>query len=104
MPELLEEATLAFHHRLAGQRADVAEAKDRGPVGHDADQVPARGVFGGQRGVGLDVEAGVGHAGRIGERQVALVQQRLGRRDRDLAADRAAVVFACGFAQRFFCR
>jgi hypothetical protein len=55
-----------------------------------------------QRRVGLDVQARVGHAGRIGQRQVALVRQRLGRRDRDLAACRAAVVVARRLAQSVF--
>ena len=48
--ELLEQAALALHHRLAGERADVAEAEHRGAVGDDADQVGARGVLGRQRG------------------------------------------------------
>jgi hypothetical protein len=102
--ELLEQAALAFHHRLAGQRADVAQAQHRGAVGDDAHQVGARGVLGGQRRVLLDRQAGVGHAGRIGQRQVALVGQRLGRRDRDLAARGRTVVFERGVAQGLFGR
>ena len=98
--ELLEQAALAFHHRLAGQRADVAQAEHRGAVGDHADQVAARRVLGRQRRVLLDRQAGVGHAGRVGERQVALVGQRLGRRHRDLAARRRAVVLERGVAQR----
>ena len=43
--ELLEQAALAFHHRLAGQRADVAQAQHRGAVGDHADQVAARLVY-----------------------------------------------------------
>ena len=39
--ELLEQAALAFHHRLGGQRADVAQAQHGGAVGDDADQVAA---------------------------------------------------------------
>ena len=41
--ELLEQAALAFHHRLAGERADVAEAEHRRAVGDDRDQIGARG-------------------------------------------------------------
>ncbi|KEH12384.1 hypothetical protein GY15_21180 [Delftia sp. 670] len=100
--ELLEQAALAFHHRLAGQRADVTQAQHGRAVGDDADQVAARRVFGGQRGVGLDVQAGVGHAGRIGQRQVALVGQGLGGRDGDLALVGAAMVFAGCVAQGLF--
>ena len=42
--ELLEQHRLAFHHRLGGERADVAQAQHRGAVGDHADQVAARGV------------------------------------------------------------
>ncbi len=98
--ELLEQAALALHHRLAGQRADVAQAQHRGAVGDHAHQVGAAGVLGGERRVVGDRQAGIGHAGRIGERQVALVRQRLGRRDRDLAAHRLAVIVERGLAQR----
>ncbi|KFB72236.1 MAG: hypothetical protein AW09_002573 [Candidatus Accumulibacter phosphatis] len=41
--ELLEQHGLAFHHRFGGQRADRSEAKYRGTIGDDADQVGARG-------------------------------------------------------------
>jgi hypothetical protein len=44
--KLLEQAALAFHHRLGGQRADVAQAQHGGAVGDHAHQVAARGVFG----------------------------------------------------------
>ncbi len=98
--KLLEQAALALHHRLAGQRADVAEAQHRGAVGDDADEVAARGVLVRERRIGLDRQAGVGHAGRVGEREVALVRQRLGRQHRDLAAHGGAVVLERGIAQR----
>ena len=42
--ELLEQDGLALHHRLAGERADVAEAQHRGAVGDHRHQVAARGV------------------------------------------------------------
>ena len=90
--ELLEEATLAFHHRLARERTDVAEAEHRGAVGDDRDQVAARRVLRGQRRILLDRRARVGDAGRIGERQITLVGERLGRRDRDLPGRRVLVI------------
>ena len=39
--KLLEQHGLAFHHRLGGQRADVAEAEHRGTVGNDTNQIAA---------------------------------------------------------------
>ena len=37
--EALEEDRLAFHHRLGGQRAQIAQAQDGRAVGDDRDQV-----------------------------------------------------------------
>ena len=53
--ELLEQAALAFHHRLGRERTDVAQTQHRGTVGDHADQVATRGVFGRQAGVALDI-------------------------------------------------
>ena len=100
--ELLEQDALAFHHRLAGQRADVAQAQHGSAVGDHAYQVAARGVFGGLGGIGLDVQARIGHARRIGQRQVTLVGQRLGGTDGDLARRRLGMVFPRGIAQGGF--
>ena len=77
--ELLEQHPLAFHHRLGGERADVAQAEHRGAVGDDRDEVAARGVAERVRRVGDDLLAGRGDAGRIGEREVVLVDELLGR-------------------------
>jgi hypothetical protein len=49
--EALEQHRLAFHHRLGGQRAEIAEAEDRGAVGDDRDQIALGGVVVGARGV-----------------------------------------------------
>src|SRR5690606_10230884 len=45
--ELLKQAALAFHDRLGGQRADIAQAQHRRTVGDDAHEIGARGVHGG---------------------------------------------------------
>jgi hypothetical protein len=79
----LKRQDLAFHHGLAGERADRAEAKDGGAVGDHGDEIAAGGELVGLARVALDRCAGGGAAGRIGERQVALVGQALGRQDRD---------------------
>ena len=90
--ELLEQHCFAFHHRLGCQRADVAEAEHGGAVGDDADQVLARGQFGRLRRIIDDGLAGGGHAGGIGEGQIALVSQRLGGLDFQLSGLRIAVI------------
>ncbi|MCY1518156.1 hypothetical protein D9M68_528650 [compost metagenome] len=98
--EFLEENALAFHHRLGGQRADVAQAQHGGAVGNDTHEVAARGVLEGVGRVLDDFLAGRGHAGRVGQRQVALVDHLLGRRDGDLAGDGKLVVLEGGTAQQ----
>ena len=80
--ELLEQDALAFHHRLGGQRADVAQAEHRGAVGDDGRPGCRARVAEGVGRVVDDLFAGRGDAGRVGQRQVALVDQLLGRRDR----------------------
>jgi hypothetical protein len=97
--ELLEEHRLAFHHRLGGQRADVAQAQHGSAVGDHAHQVAAGGVAEGIRRVGHDLFAGRGHAGAVGQRQVALVDHLLGGGDLQLARRREFVVLQRGTAQ-----
>ena len=97
--ELLEEHRLAFHHRLGGQRADVAQAQHGGAVGDHGHQVAARGVAEHVGGVGDDLLTGCGHAGAVGQREIALVQHLLGGRDGQLAGRRMLVVVERGTAQ-----
>src|SRR6478672_10450569 len=59
----------------------------------------ASGVAEGVRRVGSDLLAGRGHAGRVGEREVVLVDELLGRVDRDLAGRRKLVIVEGGTAQ-----
>src|SRR5690606_10517628 len=68
--ELLEQHGLAFHDRLGGQRADVAQAQHGGAVGDYAHQVAARGVAHRVAGILDDLFARRGHAWRVGQRQV----------------------------------
>ncbi|MNQ80878.1 hypothetical protein D3C85_958760 [compost metagenome] len=100
--KLLEQAALAFHDRLGGQRTDVAQAQDGGAVGDHAHQVAARGVLG--RGVIAlleDGHASCRHAGGIGQGQVVLVGQGLGRDDRDFAGGGIGVVVQRHFGKSF---
>src|SRR5689334_18846472 len=83
--EFLEQHRLAFHDGLGGERTNGAEAQHCGAVGDHRDQVAARREVAGLRGVRHDLLAGDGHAGRVGQRQVALVKQTLRRGDGDLA-------------------
>ena len=61
--ELLEQARLAFHDRLARQRANIAETKHGGAVGDDGHEVAARRQFIGLQGVLGDDQARLRHAG-----------------------------------------
>ena len=94
--EFLEEDRLALHHRLGGERSDRAEAEHGGAVGEDGDEILARGVDRSRLGIGCDGLAGECDAGRIGERQVALVGERLRRHDLELSG----LAARCGNARR----
>ena len=61
--EFLEQDRLALHHRLGGERADIAEAQHRGAVGDDGDEIPRGGVIGGLAGIGRDRLAGAATPG-----------------------------------------
>ena len=102
--ELLEEVGLALHDRLAGKGADVAEAEDGGAVGDDGHEVPLGRVLVDVVRVVLDGQAGLGDSRGVGEREVALVVQRLRGDDRNLAGSSARVivegVVAFGHGQR----
>src|SRR5215469_13542607 len=81
----LEEGGLALHDRLCCERSEVAQTEYRRAIGNDRDEIALRGVVEGGIRLAMNVQAGEGDARRIGERQVALGGQRLGRRDRELA-------------------
>ncbi len=81
----LEQHGLAFHHRLGGERAEIAEAQDRCAVGNDRDHIAAGRVVIGRGRIGGDRLDRNGNAGRIGKRKVALRRHRLGGRDFQLA-------------------
>ncbi len=70
--EALEQHRLAFHHRLGGERAEIAQAENGGAVGDDGDEIALGGiVIGGRRVLGDDADRH-GDARRISQRQVAL--------------------------------
>ena len=100
--ELLEQHALAFHHRLAGERTDVAQSQDRRAIRDHRHQVAARGVLAGHPRVRGDRLAGERHARRIRKGQVALGHHRLGRRDLDLALRFQRVIVERGPLQVIF--
>src|SRR3546814_6644509 len=87
--EALVQHRLAVHHRLGRLGAEVAEAEHRGAVGDDGDDVALGGVVVGLRLVVANAQAGRGNAGRIGQREIALGGQRLGRLNLELAGPAA---------------
>src|SRR5262245_13807496 len=100
--ELLEKAGLAFHHRFAGEGTDVAKSQNRRAIAHHGHQVGARGQARGLLRVVADGKAGIGHARRIGEREVVLVGEALGWRDGYFSGDGSAMVVEGSFAKQFF--
>ena len=81
----LEQHRLAFHHRLGGERAAVAQPEDGRAVGDDGDEIALGGVVVGLALVLGDCQHRNRDARRIGEREVALGRHRLGGNDFELA-------------------
>ena len=97
--ELLEQDGLAFHDRLRRERPDVAQAKHRRAIRHDANQVAARREARGVQRIPDDRLARERDARRVRQREVALVDHLLRRGDRDLPGDREFVVIESGFTE-----
>ena len=91
--EALEQHCFAFHHRLGRERAEIAEAEDRGAVGNHRDEVALGGQIIGLAGIVGDRLHRHGDAGRISEAEVALGRHRLRRDDLDLARPPARMEF-----------
>ena len=89
--EFLKQDAFALHHRLAGQRADVAESQHRGAIGDHRHQVAAGGIFVGRQRIFFNFQTGGRDARRVGQRQIALGGERFGRRDLDFSGNRKFV-------------
>ncbi len=90
--EGLEQNPFAFHHRLARQRADVAQAEHRRAVRDHRHEVAAgRVLVGILRPLG-DLEARLRHPRRVRQGEVALVLERLGGGDLDLPRPALTVI------------
>jgi hypothetical protein len=95
---LLEEIAFPFHHRLARECPDVAEAEHSGTVGYDRDEVALRRVPIRVIRIPLDLETGFGDPGRVREGKVPLIRESLGRDDGDLPRAGQGVVLEGVFA------
>ena len=71
--ELFEEDALSLHDRQARLRADIAQAQYGGAVGNHRHRAAFEGVGVNGVRVGLDLAAGLGHAGGIGSRKRVFV-------------------------------
>ncbi|MNZ60426.1 hypothetical protein D3C78_784950 [compost metagenome] len=91
--EALEQHALAFHDRLGGQRAEVAQAENRGAVGNHRHQVALAGVLEGQLGITGDLADRLGHARAVRQRQVAGGNGRLGQLDAEFSGAGLGVIF-----------
>jgi hypothetical protein len=84
--EALEEGGLALHDGHRGERAEVAEAQDRGAVGDDGDGVALDGQAPSVLGVLGDRLDDAGDARGVDHREVVAVTDRELRLDGELAA------------------
>ena len=94
-----EQHGLAFHDRLGGQRAAVAQAEDGGAVGDHGDQIAFVGVAVGQVEVFGNGPDRRGDPRGVGQGQVLLGGRGLGDLDGDFSGGRMGVVFEGGVFQ-----
>ena len=76
--EGLEQHALALHNGHTGLGTDVAQAQDGGAVGDDGAQVVPPGQVIGLVDILLDLQAGLGNTGGVGQGQVVLGGHRHG--------------------------
>ena len=93
--EFLEQDRLAFHHGFRRQWADITQTQNRCPVGDDPDQIRPRGDRCGLCWILNNDLARLGNAGRIRQRQIALIRHRLGCRYFQLSGRRPTVIIEC---------
>ena len=89
----LEEQTFTLHDGLAAHGADVAQTEYGSTVRDNGYQVTLIGVLVSCVGVLLNLQTGIGHAGRIGETQVGLCTISLGGLYFNFSRASALVVF-----------
>ena len=105
--EALEQHGLAFHHRLGGERAEIAKAENGGAVGDDRDEVALGREFECLVLVRGDRQHRHGDARGIGQRQVALGRHGLGGDDFQFSGAALTVKqqrFLFGECRPFSCR
>ena len=100
--KLLEQDRLAFHDRFGGQRSDRAQAENGGAIGDHANQVGTRGHVACLGRITDYFVTCRSHARRIGQRKIPLVDQPLGRGDRDFPGPWQTVIVERGFSKRIF--
>ena len=98
----LEKQSLAFHNGLAAQRADVAQSQHGGAIADHGHKVALVSVLVGVVGVLLNLQAGKGHAWRIGQTQVGLGAVGLGGLHLYLAGAPTLVIGQCGFFRNLY--
>ena len=94
--ERFEEHSLSFHHGHACQRAQVTQAEDGRAVGDHGDEIRAGGDLEGTRGVRGEFLHGHGHAGRVGQAEIARGLDWTGQREPHLAAEMELEHFFAG--------
>ena len=94
-----EQHRLAFHHRLRGQRTEIAEAQDRRAVRNNGNKVRTGRIASRILGIGRNRFHRSRHTGRISEAEITLARHGLACDDLDLTRTNCLVVeqsFACG--------
>ena len=97
--EALEQQGLALHHRLGGQRPQIAQTQNGSAVGDDGHQVALAGIAVGIGRVGGDLAHRLGNTRAVGQRQITGGFGRLGQGDGNFARYGLGVVIECFLTQ-----
>ena len=98
----LEEQTFTLHHGFAAHGTDVTQAEHGCAVRDHCHQVTLIGVLVGIVGILLNLQTGIGHAGRVGETQVCLCTISLRRLHFDFSRPSTLMIFECGLFRDFY--
>ncbi len=93
----LKQYSFPFHHRLAGQRAHITQAKHCRAICNHGNQIAFIGIFIGISWVCIDFSHRLCYAWRIGQRQIILSDAWLSRVHTQLAWLRKLVVIQRAF-------
>ena len=99
--EYFEQQSLAFHHGFGCRRPDIAQSEHSRAVGYDGDEIVFVCIFISGLFVVFDFKTRVGHAGRVGQREVVGMRCGFSCYSFDFSGFGVSVIFESKFFKCF---